>query len=236
MEPIYPDLSKELTQHQNSAIKLPQVIAMTQTDLSYQGSASAPPGEVHIVEGSAQIYRLEHITEIQKQLQLERDKREQLAKKYKKASTAVNVVDNILVISSLGMGAAGIGLLSTIIAAPLVIAIEGASVGIGLLSVIGSHVVRKLNKKAEKHNNIMVLADSKINTISSHISKALNDSEISDDEFKLILDELDKFNKMKKEIRLKLTAELDEETKQSLINQGREQMQQRFEKMIIKKK
>ena len=75
MEPTYLDLSKELAQHQNSAIKIPQVIATTQTD------ASAPPGEVHIVEGSAQTYRLEHITEIQKQLQQERDKREQLAKK-----------------------------------------------------------------------------------------------------------------------------------------------------------
>ena len=78
MEPIYPDLSKELAQHQNSAIKLPQVIAMTQTD------ASVPPGEVHIVEGSDQTYRLEHITETQKQLQLERDKREQLAKNIRK--------------------------------------------------------------------------------------------------------------------------------------------------------
>ena len=71
LEPIYPDLSKELAQLKNSAIKIPQVIATTQTD------ASAPPGEVHIVEGSAQSYRLEHITEIQKQLQLERDRREQ---------------------------------------------------------------------------------------------------------------------------------------------------------------
>ena len=231
MEPIYPDISKELAQHQNSAIKIPTVIAMTQTDLSY---ASAPPGEVHIVERSVQTYRLEHISEIQKQLQLERYKREQLAKKYKKASASINVVDNILVVSSLGMGAAGIGLLSTIIAAPLTIALEGASVCVGLLSVIGSHVVKKLNKKAEKHNNIMVLADSKINTISSHISKALNDGEISDDEFKLILDELDKFNQMKKEIRLKITAELDAETKQSLIDQGRQQMQEKFEKMIVK--
>ena len=41
---------------------------------------------------------------------------------------------------------------------------------------------------------------------------------------------------MKREIRLKLTAELDEETKQSLINQGREQMQSKFENMIMKRK
>ena len=235
MEPIYPDLSKELAQHQNSAIKVPQIIVATQTDASYiSQAASAPPGEVHIVERSVQTYRLEHISEIQKQLQLERYKREQLAKKYKKASASINVVDNVLVVSSLGMGVAGIGLLSTIIAAPLTIALEGASVCVGLLSVIGSHVVKKLNKKAEKHNNIKVLADSKINTISSHISKALNDGEISDDEFKLILDELDKFNQMKKEIRLKITAELDAETKQSLIDQGRQQMQEKFEKMIVK--
>ena len=230
---MYPDISKELAQVQNSAIKLPQIVSLS---AHISPAASAPQGEIHIVEGHAQTYRLQYITEIQKQLQLERDKRDGISKKYKKAAKAIDGVDTVLVVSSLGIGVAGVGLLSTIIAAPLVIALEGVSLGMGLLSIIGNQIIRKLNKKSEKHSNIMILADSKINTISSHISKALSDNEISDDEFKLILDELDKFNKMKREIRLKLTAELDEETKQSLINQGREQMQSKFENMIMKRK
>ena len=73
MEPMYPDISKELAQVQSSTIKLPQIVA-----------ASAPQGEIHIVEGHAQTYRLQYITDIQKQLQLERDRRDAISKKYKK--------------------------------------------------------------------------------------------------------------------------------------------------------
>ena len=44
--------------------------------------ASAPEGEVIIVEGTAQLYRLQKINEIQKQIAIERDKRANLSKKY----------------------------------------------------------------------------------------------------------------------------------------------------------
>jgi hypothetical protein len=49
----------------------------------------------------------------------------------------------------------------------------------------------------------MMLAESKINTTSDHISRALRDNHISDDEFSFIMSELDKFNMMKDEIRTK---------------------------------
>lgn len=88
--------------------------------------------------------------------------------------------------------------------------------------------------KAEKHEKIKTLADAKINTISDHISKALKDNTISHDEYSLILDELEKFNCMKEEIRSKIKVVIDEQTKQSLINQGREETIMSFQKKLEK--
>ena len=85
--------------------------------------------------------------------------------------------------STITLDAAGIGFLTTIIAAPVVIACEGIALGAGLLSVIGGQVNQKIILKAEKHVKIKVLADSKLNTINDYISKALIDGDISDKEY-----------------------------------------------------
>ena len=64
-----------------------------------------------------------------------------------------------------------------------------------------------------------MLAESKLNTISDHISKALIDGQISDEEYSLVFSELEKFNKIRDEIRTKIRS-MDEETKQALIAEG----------------
>ena len=51
-------------------------------------------------------------------------------------------------------------------------------------------VRRKLMSKAQKHGKIKVIADSKINSIKDLISKALQDGQIRDSEFKMLLCEL----------------------------------------------
>ena len=197
-------------------------------------AASAPEEEVLIVEGNAQSYRLKKIDEIQREIAAERDKRANLSKKYHRAVRVIAGVDSTLVVSSMGLGAAGIGVLSTIIAAPVAIAMEGVALGTGLLSVVGGQVNKKLTMKAEKHEKIKTLADAKLNTISDHISKALTDDRISVEEYSLILSELEKFSSMKEEIRSKIKIGIDEQTKQSLINQGREETIKSFQNMFGK--
>jgi len=49
----------------------------------------------------------------------------------------------------------------------------------------------------EKHEKIRMLAETKLNTIGSYISKALEDDLISDEAYSLILLEHEKFNKNK---------------------------------------
>ena len=59
----------------------------------------------------------------------------------------------------------------------------------------------KLQAKARKHDLIRGLAESKLNTIADRFSVALNDDKITEEEFVLILSEVDKYNQMKAEIR-----------------------------------
>lgn len=180
------------------------------------------------------VYRLKKVSEIQKSIEDERDKRASLSKKYHRGVRIINAVDDVLIITTMGLGASGVALLSTIVAAPFVIAMESAALGAGVLSLIGGQVNKKLALKAEKHEKIKTLAEAKLNTISDHISKALTDNELSDQEYSMILGELEKFNNMKKEIRSKIKVEVDEETKKSLINQGREDALKSFQSFFQK--
>ena len=106
-------------------------------------------------------------------------------------------MDTVLIAITLGGGAGGIGLLSTVVAAPAVIVIEGVALFTGLLSVIDKYSVKKCMSNAEKHEKIKTIASTKLDTISSHISKALRNNKVTDEEFRLILEELEKYKVMK---------------------------------------
>ena len=77
--------------------------------------------------------------EIQAFLEKEVATREALSKKYFRAARIVNNLDTVLIAITLGGGAGGIGLLSTVIATPAVIAIEGVALFTGFLSIIGKY-------------------------------------------------------------------------------------------------
>ena len=51
--------------------------------------------------------------------------------------------------------------------------------------------------KNKKHDKILMLAETKFNSIETLISEALNDLDISHEKFKMILIEKDKYEKMK---------------------------------------
>ena len=195
----------------------------------YPKVPSAPP--VLLEELS---FRLKKINDIQRILEQERDARQSLTKKYRKVSSGLSHADTILLTVSLGLGAAGVGLLSTIVAAPYVIMIEATALGTGLLSIVGKQINKRMIRKAEKHERIKTIAEAKLNTINDLISKALNDNHVSQEEFTLISEELTKYRQMKEEVRAKTKQAIDEETRSSLINQGRNEALDSFHKMFSK--
>ena len=189
---------------------------------------SAPP-----LDGG-QSYRLQKINEIQRVLEDEREKRHNLSKKYHKAVKVVGNIDSALVTISMGLSVAGVGILSTVIAVPAVIVMETTALGAGFLGIIGSQFNKMLMRKAEKHEKIKVIAETKLDTINGLISKALTDNKISDEEYTLILSEVIKYRKMKEDVRSKTRKSIDEEMRTSLINQGREEARNSFRKMSHK--
>ena len=176
-----------------------------------------PPGNSTVVmktvavDGSAQAYRLGKITEIQTQLERERDNRAGLNAKYRRGVRFINVVDGISALVVLGSTASAIAVLSTIVAAPIAMVLQGLGIGAGVFGVIGRIVSRKFTTKAEKHEKIKTLVEAKLSTICGYISKALEDDGISDDEYCLILHEFEKYKEMKEEIRSKIKVSVDEE-------------------------
>ena len=191
-------------------------------------SPSAPP----LDEG--QSYRLQKINEIQSVLEDEREKRHNLSKKYHRAVKVINNIDSTLMAVSVGLSAIGVGILSTIIAVPAVIIMETTALGAGVLSIVGGQCNKIFMRKAEKHEKIKVIAETKLDTINGLVSKALSDNKISDEEYTLILSELTKYRKMKEEIRSKMKKTIDQEMRLSLINQGREDARNSFRKIFNK--
>ena len=155
------------------------------------------------------IYRLKKIDEIQKILIAERDKGNELSIKYDRGVNIIGVIDNCLGVTAIGLGIAGVSLLSTIVAAPAVIGIEAVSIVMALLRVAGNRAIKKVSLKIEKHEKIAMLAVSTLNTVSSLILKALFDNSISDEEYSLISLEFETFIRMKKDLTIKSKTSLE---------------------------
>ena len=187
-------------------------------------SPSAPDIELTEMRNEgAHSYRLKVITDVQKYLEEEITKRENFSKKYFRISRVINSVDSVLI--SISLGAV---LLSTVVAAPVVLGLEISAGAIGLISLIGNVVSKKTAIKAEKHLKIKMLASAKLDTFKTHVSKALADDHISNDEFNLIMEELNKYKAMKEEIRNNSKKKLKGEEEQSLIERGRQEARESF--------
>ena len=165
-------------------------------------------------------FRLQKSSEVLQNLEREIKHYEDVRKKYNRARgifTKISVCSGMLSIilsaSGLGTSLPGFG---AIIGVPLGVVggiCGGVSVGFGAAS-------KRLSNKVSKHEQTVSIAKSKLNTINDLVSKALKDNVISDQEFSIILAELEKFQKLKLEVRQKF----------------RKDNQKNFDMSIIKKK
>ena len=165
--------------------------------------------EIDAIDGNdGHIYRIKKIDEIQEILIAGRDKRNELSTKYNRGVNIIGVIDNCLGVTAIELSITGVGLLSTIVAAPAIIGIEAVSIVMGLLRGVGNHAIKKMSLKIEKYEKIAMLAFSSLNTISSLISKA-SDGSMSDEEYSLILLKFETFTRMKENLREKSKTSLE---------------------------
>ena len=181
-------------------------------------------------------YRLKVISDVQKFLEEEIQKRDAFSKNYFRISKIVNIADNTLIVITIGAEGAGAVLLSTAVGAPFALALGISGVVTGAISLIDNIFSKKATTKAEKHLKIKTLAMAKLDTIASHISKAMMDDYISDEEFTLIMSEMGKYKAMKEEIRSNTKKKLKTEEKESLIERGRQEARESFRKLVEKNK
>ena len=195
---------------------------------------TAPNMVNNINEDRGHQYRLKVITDVQKFLEEEIQKRDAFSKKYFRIAKIVNMVDNGLIIVTIGVEGTGAVLPSTGVGAPFAVALGISGAVTGGISLIGNIFSKKATTKAEKHLKIKTLATAKLDTIASHISKALMDDYINDEEFTLIMEEMNKYKTMKEEIRSNTKKKLKTEEEESLIEKGRQEARESFRRLVEK--
>ena len=133
------------------------------------------------------------------------------------------------------LGGTSIGLASTGIGMPVSVVLASTCLLLGIGSAV-IHGTRKIfDSKAKKHDKIKTLAESKLDTISGLVSKAIEDSHISHQVYQLILKEVKHYRKMKKEIRTKskkTTDAISAEQREEILKQGRFEGREDFLKKI----
>ena len=150
---------------------------------------------------NAEDFRLKKINDLLKELSDEAEHYRQVAKKYKRSHSRVHTTSRVLGLLSVGLtsGALATALSGVGIAASPAL---GAFAGLcGLASSTIAGVSKSLNRKLTKHEKIYTLALAKHNSVNELVSQALADKHISDVEFRIITREVEKYHKLKAEIR-----------------------------------
>jgi hypothetical protein len=194
------------------------------TDELHHTAAFYPSGK------ESQIFRLQTISEIRDFLELEIKERKKLADKPKFYANFLKIGDLIFIVIDAGACAAlsltGIGVVPSLALA-------------GVLPVVQipvSLMLKKLEAKVKKHNDIGLLASAKLDTVNEKVSKALIDGCVSDTEFSNILNEKRLYIQRKKELQQntkKLVIKLTDQERSKLIEKGRQEERDNLSKNLL---
>ena len=136
-----------------------------------------------------QQFRLNKVNEIKDCFLAEIRERELISKNISKYIASTDYFDKSLNVLSILSGSISIASFATVIWAPA--GIIGASCGLTFLITSGFAKIflKTIRNKKKKHNKIVMLARSKLNSIESKTSKTLMDNEISHEEVDTIINE-----------------------------------------------
>ena len=123
------------------------------------------------------------------------------SKKLSKYVTTFDYIDKVLIVLSATSGGVSIISFTNTIGVPVGIASASFTLNFSLTTGITKKLLNITRKKKKKHDKILMLAKSKLNSIETLISQALIDMEIIHEEFITVLNEKDKYEKMKDNLR-----------------------------------
>ena len=145
---------------------------------------------------------LNKFNEIKDYFVAEIKERELMSKRLSKYIASFDYFDKSLIVLSVATGSISIASFATVIGAPA--GIIGASCGLtfSITSGFVKKFLKTIRNKKKKHNKIVMLARSKLNSIESKISEALINTEISHEDFNTIINEEKKYRELKESIRM----------------------------------
>ena len=151
-------------------------------------------------------YRLDEINKIRDYFNNEIKERKDITKKLNKYLVSFDCLDKIFIALSALFGTLSIASYVSVVGT--LAGIAGSF--LNLIFTIGTGISKSLlkvtKKRKNKHNKIIALAKNKLNMIDTLLSSALNDSEISHEEFTNIINEANIYENIKENIK-ELTIE-----------------------------
>ena len=194
---------------------------------------SAPPSQ----EVNPQTYRLAKISKIEAYFLDEIDAREKLAKKIKRFSTITAVLDTSLITTTAITGGISIAALASSIGLSVGISLSATSLLLSLATTITRKTISIFKSKEKKHDDIRLLEQIKLDSISETVSQAIQDEKVSPTEFHKILQETQNYHKLKADIRKQAKAKqakLSKEQREKILEQGKKKEEKIFyEKLQI---
>ena len=172
--------------------------------------------ELSSSERTANKYRLDEINKIRDYFNNEIKVRKDIIKKLNKYLVSFDYLDKIFIALSASFGTLNIASYASVVGTPAGIAGSSLTLIFTIGTGISKWLVKVTKKRKKKHNKIIALAKNKLNTIDTLLSSALNDSEISHEQFPNIITETNIYENKKENIK-ELTTELSEEVKSTTL-------------------
>ena len=178
-----------------------------------------------------QAYCLNKLSEIEAYFLNEIEVLEHIAKKMKPFITIAGIVDTGLITSTVITGGISIAAFASGVGLPVRIALSGTSLLFSLATTFTRKSFKIFTVKQEKHDAIKLLAQNKLDSIANIISQAMQDRVISPTEFHKVLQEIEKYRKLKADIRNQAKIKVKEITKkqqEELLEQRRKEGKEDF--------
>ena len=167
-----------------------------------------------------QQFRLNKTNEIKDYLLAEIRERELISKNVGKYIASLDYFDKSLNVLSILSGSISIASFANVIGVPVGIIGASCSFTFAITSGFGKRFFKEIRNKKKKHNKIVMLAKSKLNSIENKKSKALMVNEISHADFETIISEEKKYQELKESIRMMNSHRSDAE-KVNFIEEGK---------------
>ena len=125
-----------------------------------------------------------------------------MSKRLSKYVASFDYFDKSLIVLSVTIGNISIASFATVIGAPVGIVSASFSLVFSISKGIIKKILKTTRNKKKKHNKIVMLARSILNSIESKISEALINNEIKHEGFTTIIDKEKKYRELKEIIKM----------------------------------